>query len=62
MLAQVDFTDEQAQFLEKAFPATEIAGIPIPQTYQQAINDPNYGNRWKAAVLEEILSLIENGT
>jgi hypothetical protein len=62
MLAQVDFTDEQAQFLEKAFPATEIAGIPIPQTYQQAINDPNYGNRWKAAVLEEILSLMENGT
>jgi hypothetical protein len=30
MLAQVDFTDEQGQFFEKAFPATEIAGIPIP--------------------------------
>jgi hypothetical protein len=62
MLAQVDLTDEQGQFFEKAFPATEIAGIPIPQTYQQAINDPKYRNRWKAAVLEEIISLIENGT
>jgi hypothetical protein len=30
MLAQVDFTDEQGQFFEKAFLATEIAGIPIP--------------------------------
>jgi hypothetical protein len=62
MLAQVDFTDEQAQTCEKAFPATEIAGILIPQAYQQAINDPKYGNRWKAAVLEEIISLMENGT
>jgi hypothetical protein len=44
MLAQVDFTDEQAQTCEKAFPATEIAGILIPQAYQQAINDPKYGN------------------
>ena len=33
MLAQVDFTDKQAQDFEKAFPATEITGIPIPQTY-----------------------------
>lgn len=30
MLAQVDFTDEQAQFLKKAFLATKIAGILIP--------------------------------
>jgi len=66
MLAQVGLTDEEIdgedQICEKAFPATEIAGIPIPQTYQQAINDPKYGNRWKAAVLEEIISLMENGT
>lgn len=62
MLAQVDLTDEQAQIFEEAFPATEIAGIRIPQTYQQAIHDPKYGNQWKAAVLEEIISLIENGT
>jgi hypothetical protein len=62
MLAQVDLTDEEAQIFEKAFPATEIAGIQIPQTYQQAIRDPRYGNQWKAAVLEEIISLMENGT
>jgi hypothetical protein len=44
MLAQVNFTDEQAQVFKKAFPATEIAGILIPQTYQQAMNDLKYGN------------------
>ena len=30
MLAQVNHMDEEAQILEKAFPATEIAGIQIP--------------------------------
>ncbi|KAF7567667.1 hypothetical protein PtrM4_142580 [Pyrenophora tritici-repentis] len=66
MLAQVNLTDketdEDAYIFEKAFPATEIAGIQIPKTYQQAIRDLRYGNQWKAAVLEEITSLIENGT
>ena len=62
MLARVDFTDEQVQIFEKAFLVTEIAGIQIHQTYQQAIHDLKNGNKWKAAVLEEIISLIENGT
>ncbi|KAF7573927.1 hypothetical protein PtrM4_055500 [Pyrenophora tritici-repentis] len=66
VLAQVNLTDketdEDAYIFEKAFPATEIAGIQIPKTYQQAIRDLRYGNQWKAAVLEEITSLIENGT
>jgi transcriptional regulator with PAS, ATPase and Fis domain len=44
MLAQVNLTDEEAQIFKKAFLATEIAGIQIPQTYQQAIRDLRYGN------------------
>ena len=62
MLAQVDLTDEETQLFEKAFPATMIAGIQIPQTYEQAINDAKYGKQWKAAVLEEIIALLESRT
>ncbi|KAF7569560.1 UBN2 multi-domain protein [Pyrenophora tritici-repentis] len=62
MLAQVGLTEEQTRLSEKAFAATEIAGIQIPQTHEQAINDPKYGKQWKAAILEEIIALIENRT
>jgi len=36
--------------------------IPIPRTYEEAIDDPNYGPQWKEAIWEEINSLVANGT
>ena len=36
--------------------------IPIPTTYEQAIQDPEYGALWKKAIEEELNSLISNGT
>jgi hypothetical protein len=62
MLAQMELSTEDLEILERAFPATEINGVKIPQTYQQAINDPTYSKQWKLAITEEIISLIENGT
>lgn len=47
---------------DTAFPAEQILGIPIPTTYNQAVSDPEYGEKWKQAVQEEISSLVENGT
>jgi hypothetical protein len=62
MLAQMELSTEDLEILERAFPATEINGVKIPQTYQQAIKDPTYSKQWKLAITEEIISLIENGT
>jgi hypothetical protein len=42
MLAQLELTEEDAEIIEEAFPATEINGIKIPQTYEQAIKDPKH--------------------
>ncbi|THC87209.1 hypothetical protein EYZ11_013346 [Aspergillus tanneri] len=36
--------------------------IPIPRTYEEAINDPVYGPEWKKAIRSEFRSLIINGT
>jgi hypothetical protein len=36
--------------------------IPIPRTYEEAINDPVYGPEWLTAVRNEIRQLIANGT
>jgi Reverse transcriptase (RNA-dependent DNA polymerase) len=74
MMAQVDLTmsdedinelgisTEDIKILEQAFPATEINGIKIPQTYKEAINDPQYSEQWKDAMNEELISLLKNGT
>lgn len=66
MLAQVDLTEEEFAFItstfSSAFPAEEIAGIKIPRTYKEAVNDPKYGKQWINAMREEIISLLENGT
>jgi hypothetical protein len=47
---------------ETAFPAEVIAGIHIPRTYKEAINDPKHAEQWRAAMAEEMLSLHANGT
>jgi hypothetical protein len=47
---------------ESAFPAKEVNGIKIPNTYNQAVTDEQYAAEWKAAVQEEVSSLVKNGT
>jgi hypothetical protein len=36
--------------------------IPIPKTYQEAINDPTYGAKWKEAVQLELNNVIRFDT
>src|SRR5436190_2447527 len=62
MLAQLELTEEDAEIIKTAFPASEINGIHIPQTYEQAVKDPKYSIQWKEAMTQELISLLENGT
>ena len=39
-----------------------VETIPIPKTYEAAINDPQYGPEWLAAIQQEVAQLIANGT
>jgi hypothetical protein len=57
-IAIEDVTD----FDDAAFPAKEVLGIKIPATYKEAVNDPEYGQLWKQAIIEELNSLMDNGT
>ena len=36
--------------------------IPIPRTYNEAVNDPDYGARWREAIEHEIGQLLANNT
>ena len=36
--------------------------IPIPETYEEAINDPVWGKLWLEAIQNELTALIANGT
>ena len=47
---------------ETAFPAEVIARVKIPRTYKEAVNDPKYSKKWRAAMAEEMLTLHENQT
>lgn len=47
---------------ELANKAAEKAGIQIPKTYAQAINDPIYGTKWKEAIHQELTNLIQFNT
>ena len=39
-----------------------IQGIQIPQSYNEAVNDPENAEQWKATIQEEIASLKSNNT
>jgi hypothetical protein len=39
-----------------------VETIPLPRTYNEAINHPQYGSQWRAAIQEEIASLVANNT
>ena len=47
---------------ETAYLAGVIHGIKIPETYHEAINDPQHSLKWKAAMNDEILNLMQNQT
>ena len=42
--------------------AAERDGITIPKSYQEAVQDPVFGNKWREAIHTEIQSLINFGT
>ncbi|KAI0995304.1 hypothetical protein K3495_g12878, partial [Podosphaera aphanis] len=68
MIAQIaigelhDDLTEDTPNIGSAFQSTEIMGIPIPSSYQKAINDPVHGIAWKNAIIEELNSLMKNNT
>lgn len=39
-----------------------IEEVPIPETYQEAVNHPEWGQMWKEAVAREIQALTANST
>lgn len=41
---------------------TTNCDIPPPQSYQQAISDPEYGYLWLKAIDDELLSLTSIGS
>ncbi|KAI0991408.1 hypothetical protein K3495_g16779, partial [Podosphaera aphanis] len=47
---------------ESSFSTQVINGIPIPKTFNQAINDKIHGKMWKEAIDTEIQALETNGT
>lgn len=47
---------------EEARAAREKAGIRLPKSYNDAINDPVYGSKWREAIHKEISALISFGT
>jgi hypothetical protein len=56
-------SDEFEDNTEAAFiSAQNDLDIPIPRTYDEAVNDPEYGPKWKDAINEELMSLKANGT
>ena len=46
---------------EEARTAREKAGIQLPKSYGDAINDPVYGSKWKKAIHKELSALISFG-
>ncbi len=70
MIAHLDEKDQMSldnqlmieEVLDYALTAKVKAGIPIPTTYKEAVNDPVYGKFWKQAALEETIQLLENNS
>ena len=54
--------DREHEITEKACVTCEKAGIRIPRSYSEAVNDPTYGSKWKEAIHKELNTLISFGT
>src|SRR5699024_6399014 len=46
----------------EACAAREKAGIRLPKSYSDAVNDPVYGSKWREAIHKELSALISFGT
>ncbi|ODM15243.1 hypothetical protein SI65_09184 [Aspergillus cristatus] len=55
-------TDREYEVAEKACAVCEKAGIRIPKSYSEAVNDPIYGSKWKEAIHKELSALVSLGT
>ena len=63
LLAWFNNTDVDIETSESAMIGNSIQhNIPIPTSYNMAIADPEYGQKWKEAIDVELRQLIENGT
>ena len=54
--------DREFEVNEEARAAREKAGIRLPKSYSDAVNDPIYGSKWREAIHKEISALISFGT
>ena len=54
--------DRKFKVNEKARAVCEKAGIQLPKSYNNAINDPIYGSKWQEAIHKELSTLISFGT
>ena len=54
--------DCEYELNEEARAAREKAGIRLPKSYSDAVNDPIYGSKWREAIHKEISALISFGT
>jgi hypothetical protein len=65
MLAMIDwFSDDISDPIEEAAMMASAAklDIRIPTTYKEAVNDPDYGKQWRAAIDFEVGQLLTNNT
>jgi hypothetical protein len=62
MLALIDWFDAEEE--EVAAMAAQIPkhNISIPNSYKQAVSDPEHGAQWQAAIQTEIGQLLVNNT
>ena len=54
--------DHEFKINEQAHAAREKAGIRLPKSYSDAVNDPIYGSKWQEAIHKELSTLISFGT
>ena len=54
--------DHEFKVNEEARAAREKARIWLPKSYNDAINDPVYGSKWREAIHKELSALISFGT
>ena len=54
--------DREFEINEQARAAREKAGIRLPKSYSDAVNDPIYGSKWREVIHKEISALISFGT
>ena len=54
--------DREFEVNEEARAAREKAGIRLPKSYNDAVNDPVYGSKWREAIHKELSALISFGT